>query len=76
MKTLFGFLIITLAIIVGLYIGVLLLFVGGIVDIINGIKTDFDAPTIAIGVFKFISGGFVGRIFLLTLLKIVIELLD
>jgi hypothetical protein len=58
MKTIIGICLCALGIIVGLYVGVWICFIGGIVDIVNEINTQnringsLDAMTVAIGVVK------------------------
>lgn len=65
MRKIFGILIIILSIALALYVGVWLLFVGGIVQVINSINP-LDGMAIAIGILKIISASIVGWIIGLT----------
>lgn len=61
-RKIFGFTLITVGIILGLYIGLWLCFIGGIVQIINEIKSPdaVDAVKVGIGVGRIIFAGAVG----------------
>jgi uncharacterized membrane protein len=66
MKTLIGVLMCAAGIVLGLYVGVWICLVGGIVDIINEVNTQIqangplDAMNIAIGVIKIMFAGIIG----------------
>jgi hypothetical protein len=63
MKKIFGILLIIAGVILGIYVGVWLCFIGGIVDIINGFKADdLEAINIAIGCAKVFFGSSIGYI--------------
>jgi uncharacterized membrane protein len=63
MKTLIGLLLILAGIALGLYVGIWLCFIGGIVDVINAIKTTpVPALQVAVGVAKVIFSGFLGQL--------------
>jgi len=76
MKTVVGVLFIILGLLVGLYLGLWVCFIGGIVAVVEAVKaTPTDAQGIAIGAvrvmltgvvfwFCFLFGGFVGGAFL------------
>jgi len=58
-----GILICLASIVGGLYVGLWLCFIGGIVDVVNGIKgTPVEAITIAIGFGKIVMASFAGWI--------------
>lgn len=61
MKTILGLLIIIASIIGGVYIGVWVCFIGGIVDVITALQASpIDALGIAWGIFKFLIAGVAG----------------
>lgn len=61
MKTLFAMLLLLAGIALGLYVGVYLMFIGGIVDIINQIKApEISAMAVAWGVIKIVMASSVG----------------
>lgn len=61
MKTILGLLLILGGLAAGLYVGVWLMLIGGIVDIVNQIKApDTNALALAIGVAKIVFAGAVG----------------
>ena len=61
MRNLLGIIIIILSIVLGLYVGVWLLFIGGIVQIVEALKMDpVSGMGIAIGLLRFISSSFLG----------------
>lgn len=61
MKSIFGIILIVVGIALGLYVGVWLMFIGGIVQIINAIRApELIAMTVAIGVAKIVFAGAVG----------------
>lgn len=61
MKTLLGLLLIGIGIALGLYVGVWLMFVGGIVQIIEQIRAEhLEAMTVAIGIAKVMFAGLGG----------------
>jgi hypothetical protein len=61
MKQLLGFLLILAGVFVGIWLGIYVMFIGGIVNIINAIKeTPTNAPGIAFGILRVILSGFVG----------------
>lgn len=61
LKAFLGSTLIALGIILGFWLGVKVLFIGGIVQVINGVKANpTSAMDIAVGLAKFVSSGFVG----------------
>jgi hypothetical protein len=62
-KIILGLLMVLGGIVLGVYVGGWVCFIGGIVDVINAIKADdIEAIKIAIGVFKFCFAGVIGTI--------------
>lgn len=60
-QNILGVLFILLGIVLGLYAGVWICFIGGITQIIEGIKSNpVNSLNIAIGILKFIVSGLVG----------------
>lgn len=58
-----GILLIIAGIVAGVYVGFWLMFVGGLMDIINSIKAPVtEASAIGFGVLKMIFAGFIGAI--------------
>ncbi len=68
MKTLFGLILIVLGVVLGLYMGFWVCFIGGIVQVVESFKeTPVDALGVAFGFFRFFFSGVVGwGTFLLT----------
>ena len=62
MKKIIGLLLILFGIGLVIYVGLYLLFIGGIIQVIEGFKNDMNGLQIAIGVVKVISASFVGGI--------------
>lgn len=63
MKIILGLFLIISGIAVGLYVGVWMMFIGGIVQIIEAAKMeDIASMQIAIGAFKVLCAGFIGTI--------------
>lgn len=61
MRNFIGLTICLMSVLLGLYVGLWLCFVGGIVQFIEGIKANpVDALTIAIGTLRFVSSSFCG----------------
>ena len=61
----------------GLYLGIWVCFIGGIVDFINGLRSNpMDAMKIAIGLVKFFSASLVGWLSFLVCSAIGIALLE
>ncbi len=61
-----GILICLASIVGGLYVGLWLCFIGGIVDVVNGVKgTPVEAMTIAIGFGKIVMASFAGWVTLM-----------
>ena len=61
MKAIAGLALIIIGILVGLYVGVWLCFIGGIVQVINEIRAaNLDAMNIAIGIAKVFLSGLAG----------------
>lgn len=61
MKVLFGLLLIILGIVIGAYLGIWVMFIGGIVQIIEAVKTiPIPAIEIAIGIAKIMFASLVG----------------
>jgi len=52
MKHILGFVLVVLGIALGLYVGGYLMFYGGIIQVIGGIKAGWIAGTIAIGIIR------------------------
>lgn len=61
-RVLGGIAMIVAGVILGLYVGLWLLFIGGIVQVINGVKMDFNALYIAVGIAKIIISSAVGSV--------------
>ena len=62
-KELIGLLLIIIGVIFGLYVGIWVCFVGGIIDIIEQIRaTNLEAMSVAWGVAKIVFAGFFGVI--------------
>ena len=60
-KELIGLLLIIIGVIFGLYVGIWVCFVGGIIDIIEQIRaTNLEAMSVAWGVAKIVFAGFFG----------------
>lgn len=59
-RVLGGLALIVAGVILGLYVGLWLLFIGGIAQIINGIKMDFNALYIAVGIARIMMSGVAG----------------
>ncbi len=51
-----GILLILLGLFAGIYLGIYQCFILAIVDVINGVKSNFDAMQIAIGIAKLLIG--------------------
>lgn len=69
MKTLIGIVSIIAGIALGLYLGVWVMFIGGIVDIIDQIKSpELSAMAVAWGVVKIVFAGFIGWLVALILI--------
>lgn len=63
MKVLIGVLLILAGIVIGLWLGVWVLFIGGIIDIINQIKSpEFNGMVIAWGIVKIMIASGVGTL--------------
>lgn len=61
MKELIGFLIIVVGVVFGLYMGLWVFFIGGVIDIIQQIRAeDLNVMATAWGIVKCMSAGFVG----------------
>jgi hypothetical protein len=60
MKNVIRLLIILLSIVLGLYVGVWLMFVGGIIQIIQSAITPINALGIALGLLRVVCASFVG----------------
>lgn len=66
MKAIIGFIMCVLGVFLGIYVGVWVCLVGGIVDIVNEVNTQIqasgplDAMNIAIGVLKIMFAGVIG----------------
>lgn len=61
MKSIIGLLLVAAGIVLGLYVGVWLMFIGGIVQIIQAVKApEIVAMTVAIGVAKIVFAGISG----------------
>ena len=61
MRTLLGVFLILCGVIIGLYLGVWVMFVGGIIDLINQFKApELNAMRVAIGIVKIVFANFVG----------------
>jgi len=61
MKTVFGLLLIIAGVCFGLYVGVWVMFIGGIIDIITQIRAEhMEALTVSFGVLKIIFSSLVG----------------
>lgn len=68
MKSILGILLIVAGLMLGCYVGIWWSFVGGIVDVITGIRAvDLDALKIAFGIAKVMFAGFIGYISALVL---------
>jgi predicted esterase YcpF (UPF0227 family) len=63
MKTAIGLLLVVCGVALGLYCGLWLAFIGGIVQIIEAIKASpVEAMGIAIGIVKIVFAGFIGTV--------------
>ena len=63
MLKVFGFLVAAAGVCFGIYIGFWVLFVGGIVDIIDTVKSPVtDAGVIALGILKIMMASFLGAV--------------
>ncbi len=63
MKNLFGVVFIAGGIILGFYLGIWVLFIGGIVDVIGQIQAPvLEAKGLAIGIAKVLFAGFIGTV--------------
>lgn len=61
MKVISGVLLILAGIVLGCYVGIWLMFVGGIVDVIEQVRAEtLEAMAVAIGVAKILFAGFIG----------------
>ena len=61
MQTIIGILLIVGGAILGLYVGIWVCFIGGIIDVIHCVQTeDFVAMTLAIGIAKIVFAGLAG----------------
>ena len=60
MKAILGLILILGGFAIGAYVGLWLMFVGGLIDIINEVKGGVDAVNIGIGVVKMLTAGLVG----------------
>lgn len=69
MKSIFGLVMIVGGIVLGLYVGLWLMFIGGIVQIIEAIRApELVAMSVAIGVVKIIFAGISGGLSALVLI--------
>lgn len=63
MQDIIGVVMVVAGVVLGLYVGVWLCFIGGIVDVINAIKAeDIIALDIAIGIGKYVFAGAIGML--------------
>lgn len=62
MKFFFGGLIILAGLVLGVWLGVFVMFIGGIVQIVNEVKGSLEALPIAWGILRIILAGAVGWI--------------
>ena len=63
MKEIIGFLMVLAGLAIGLYVGVWLCFVGGIVNVIEAIRApELSAASVAIGIAKVVFSGVIGWI--------------
>lgn len=76
MKNFLGILLVVAGIILGLYIGVWYLFVGGIVQVINSLMFPTNTIAMAIGVFKVLASGYIGWLVGLIIIFIGITILQ
>ena len=61
MKVIIGLVLLVLSVIIGLWLGVWVMFIGGIVQIINAVQVHpVHAVDIAIGLFRIFGAGIVG----------------
>lgn len=60
LRIILGVLLIVGGILLGLYVGLWVCFIGGIVQVINAIKNDANAMGIALGIVRIVSASFVG----------------
>ncbi len=60
LRSILGVLLIVGGMLLGLYVGLWVCFIGGIVQIVNAIKNDVNAMGIAIGIVKIVFAGFSG----------------
>lgn len=67
MKKVFGVILMILSVVLGLYVGVWLCFIGGIIDVVNEIQSliadkSVDGVVVGWGVVKIIFSGFLGSV--------------
>ncbi len=62
MKTVIGIIMIIAGISLGLYVGVWFMFIGGIIQIVDTVKTDINAVQIGFGVLRIMFAGGVGAL--------------
>lgn len=68
MKTVLGVLLMVAGVVVGLYVGVYLMFIGGIIQFIDGVKADpVNSSDIAWGALRFIGAWITGWVSFLIL---------
>lgn len=60
MKTFIGFSLIILGILLGLYLGVWVMFIGGIIQVVQNITPVVNALGIALGLLRFMASSLVG----------------
>ena len=60
MRTYIGIAIGVLGLILALYLGIWVLFIGGIVQVINAVKEDVNALLITLGLLRMVSASVVG----------------
>lgn len=69
MKVILGFLLILAGIVLGLYVGVWLMFVGGIIAIVDAVQADpVSGSAVAWGIVRIIFASFVGYLASLVLI--------
>lgn len=62
-KKIAGLLLIVAGVGIGVYAGLVLAFIGGIVDVIQAVRAvDLDATAVAFGVLKILFAGFIGAV--------------
>jgi len=59
-NSIIGLLIIIIGIILAIYIGIWVLFIGGITQIIEGFKNNIDALAISLGIVRIMASSFCG----------------